>query len=157
MNFRVAYTAVLVQLPPAVVGVVGMLAAFLGGGLPALELHGLGLAAEAVDNGVRWGGVGGGAAAIGVGVVALAGFRWVGVGSGARRAGVGALVACAPVGLAAVLLGAWGGPVLAGAERARASAVLAGSWTGAWPVVVASLAMAAAVALSARREEVPRG
>lgn len=152
MNFRVAYTAVLVQLPPVAVGVVGMLAGFLGGGLPALKLHALGLAAQGVENGVRWGGVASGAAALVVGLVALAGFGWLGVESGTRRAGVGALVACAPAGLGAACLGGWYGPVLAGADRGAAAAILADSWWTAWPVVVASLAMAAALALSARRQ-----
>jgi len=157
MNFRVAYTAVLVNLPPAVVGVVGMLAGFLGGGLPALKLHGIGLAAEGVENGMRWGGVGGGAAAIAVGLVALVGLRWFEGGSSARRAGVGSLAACAPVGFASVCFGGWAGPVLAGADRVAASAVLASSWWAAWPVVVASLAMAAAVGLAARRAAAPKG
>lgn len=157
MNFRHAYTALLVQLPPVVVGVVGMLAGFLGGGLPALKLHPLGMAAEAVEEGVRWGGVAGGAAAIAVGIVALVGLRWSGAGARTRRAGAGALALCAPFGAIGVWLGAWFGPVLAGAPADEARAALAASWWAAWPVVAASLALAVAVALIAHSAETPSG
>ena len=55
-------------------------------------------------------------------------------------------------GWAGVLLGAWAGPVLAGAERATVSANLASCWLWGAPVLLAGAAMAAALAVSERPE-----
>jgi hypothetical protein len=147
MDLRRAYTALLIQFPPLSVGIAAGVAGFLGAALPALRLARIGAGLDAVEEGLRWAALVGGAAAFTVGLVALWGLSRADAGRAARLKAALSLVSVAVVGPVA----AWGGTGLGATLGAQASglevleAVAAGWWL-VWPVVAIPVALAAALA-----------
>ncbi len=153
MNLRSAYTAVLLPLPPAAVGVVGIVAAFLGAGVPAVRLHGVGASALGVADGMLWGTI---TASVAVALWAIAyaaGVRLFAVRLRGRRQAALAVLASGLAGWVAVALGAWGGAVVAGVPPLEAGPALARVWPQGGPVLAVALLASSLLFRSAPRDD----
>lgn len=151
MHLRTAYTALVLQFPPFITGMVGAIAAFVASAVPGNGLRRVGAASLAYDGGARVGVPAGGAAAVIVGLLLLLGLAWTGAARGARwRAATGMALAALTT-PAGVVIGALVGATLGGDLPFAAVWPAVSEGLGLlWPAVAAPAAMAVAIGLTAR-------
>jgi len=147
MDLRRAYTALLVQFPPLSVGIATAVAGFLGAALTGLRLARIGAGLDAVEEGLRWGALVGGAVAFVVGLVALWGLARGEAGRGARIRAALSVLAAAVLGPVAAWVSAGFGALL-GAQATLPAVLgeLGAEWWLVWPLTAIPAAMAAALA-----------
>lgn len=148
MNLRAAYTAALLQLPPLVATLVGMLAGFSGAAFPALQLGQLGIGAQVVRDGIVWGTLVTGLVLLGLGAALWVAHRFGPSSRTARRVSAALLVLCGPLAWAGVLAGAVTGAHLVGrAPWPEVLEHLARTWSSGSPLLLAAAASAAPLLL----------
>lgn len=146
MNASDAYTALLVQHPPASTALAGGAAALLGAGISGVSLSHVNAGVMAVDSGVRWGTIIGSGAAFVGGLVALGFLRLIQASPSVRSRAAAWMATTAVIGPAAIgaaaVIGAWLARGYGFDEMARALPAHASEM---WPVIAVSALMAVAI------------
>lgn len=146
MNAADAYTALLVQHPPASTALAAGAAALLGAGVSGVSLSHVNAAVMSVDSGVRWGTIVGAGAAFVGGLVALGFLRLIQASPSVRRRAAAWMATTAVLGPISVASSAVvGGWIASGAVFHEMIAALPAHAPEMWPIVLVSLLMAAAI------------
>lgn len=148
-----AYSALLVQHPPASTAIAGGAAALLGAGIPGVALSHVAAGVMAVDSGVRWGTIVGSLAAFVGGLVGIGFLRLVKADPSTRRRAALWMATTAVIGpvtiVASAVIGGW----LARGYGLDEMIDAAGpSAPHVWPVIAVSVLLAAAMAADSHRD-----
>lgn len=147
LDLRHAYTALVLQFPPFLVGIMAAVVSFLCAGLQVLDARRIGASHQAVMTGVAWGAWAGSLTALVTGLVVVAWLRQSDRELGLRiRASIGIAIGIftGPMG---ALSGGWLGARMAGTDATAILQALADSTGALLPAVLVPMLMAIAAAV----------